>query len=366
VGKSTTLTDVVKKVYFELMGGSDRQYYAIPGSSRAVSQALIQFENSRKPDDLWHLVTPDFSRTSLWIQLKSGDNRDMERVMRQVETFTQGNPAPFPVDIRWAGKTFVNVVWQNNMVAGMLRNFFGSFVIVYFMMVFLLGSPLRALISMIPLTFTIVFIYGLLGLVGRDYDMPVAVLSALTLGLSVDFAIHFMERSRSIYHRLQDWAATALAMFDSPARAITRNAVVVAVGFLPLLMAPLVPYQTVGVFMALIMFVSGVSTMLILPALVTLNPQLIYARRDKKFFCYCGDFTFFSAAVALSVVYLLLSYTSWGLPAVAGCALLTFAVLMALCRYLLSSPEFCARFGVEKPDAPDVAGTADAAGNIEA
>ncbi len=146
----------------------------------------------------------------------------------------------------WAGLTYINVIWQNNMVSGMLKNFLGSFIIVLFMMLFLFRSPLRALISMIPLSVTILFIYSLLGFLGRDYDMPVAVLSALTLGLSVDFAIHFIQRAIEVRADKKDWSATAETMFGGPGRAIVRNALVVAIGFLPLLAAPLVPYKTVG------------------------------------------------------------------------------------------------------------------------
>jgi len=51
------------------------------------------------------------------------------------------------------------------------------------MMIILLRSVLAGLIAMIPMTVTILFIYGSLGLTGKEYDMPVAVLSALTLGL---------------------------------------------------------------------------------------------------------------------------------------------------------------------------------------
>ena len=50
----------------------------------------------------------------------------------------------------------------------------------------LFRSPVYGVLAMVPLTITIVFTYGLIGLVGKDYDMPVAVLSSLTLGLSVD------------------------------------------------------------------------------------------------------------------------------------------------------------------------------------
>ena len=52
--------------------------------------------------------------------------------------------------------------------------------------------------------------------------------------------------------------------------AISRNAIIIAVGFTPLLLAPLVPYRTVGFFIATIMAVSWLATLFILPALLTM------------------------------------------------------------------------------------------------
>jgi predicted RND superfamily exporter protein len=64
-------------------------------------------------------------------------------------------------------------------------------------------------------------------------------------------------------------------MFSEPARAITRNAIVIAIGFLPLLGSTLTPYSTVGFFLAAIMAVSCMVTLLLLPAAMELlKPRL--------------------------------------------------------------------------------------------
>ena len=81
--------------------------------------------------------------------------------------------------------------------------------------------------------------------------------------------IHFLARSRSLHEETGSWARTVDEVFGEPARAIVRNIVVLAVGFLPLLLAPLLPYQTVGVFIATILLFAGACTLLLLPALMT-------------------------------------------------------------------------------------------------
>ncbi len=277
VGKSNSIVQVVKKVHQELLSGDPKEF-KIPDSQAAVAQCLISFQNSHKPDDLWHLVTPNYRRANIWVQLHSGDNQDMEEVIKIVNQYIAANPPPVAMQFRWAGLTYINVVWQNKMVAGMLRSLLGSFVIVFIMMIVLFRSPVWGLLAMIPLTLTITFIYGLIGLIGKDYDMPVAVLSSLTLGLAVDFAIHFLERSRMTYKECGSWQKAIGIMFAEPARAITRNIIVIAVGFTPLILAPLMPYKTVGVFLASIMLISGLATIIILPALLALGQNFLFRK----------------------------------------------------------------------------------------
>jgi len=283
VGKSNSVADVVKTVHRELMAeveGRD-EAFRIPDSRRAVSQTLMQFQNSHRPQDLWRMVTPDYRQGVIWLQLRSGDNRDMLAVVETVEDFMSENPAPFNLQHDWFGLTYVNVVWQQRMVEGMLKAFLGSFLAVFVMVSLLYRSALWGALCMAPLTLTITLIYGLIGFVGKDYDMPVAVLSSLSLGLAVDYSIHFLTRSREIYVRTGDWGKAVGSVFGEPARAISRNAIVVGVGFLPLLLAPLRPYQTVGIFIAAILFAAGVGTLGILPALITLLQNRLFPR-DRK------------------------------------------------------------------------------------
>ncbi|WP_338456522.1 MMPL family transporter [uncultured Alteromonas sp.] len=275
IGKSQSLVDVVKVVNRELRSGNEVDY-ALPTNNRGVAQTLMQYQSSHRPQDLWHFVTPDYRQTLIWLQLTSGDNQDMTNVISLVEDYFANNPLPEGLSYDWAGKAYLNVVWQENMVTGMLESLLSAFVIVFVMMVLLFRSLVFGVLAMLPLTITITFIYGLIGIVGKDYDMPIAVLSALTLGLSVDFAIHFLARAREIYKETGSVPDTLDAMFDEPASAITRNALVIALGFTPLLLAPLVPYITVGVFLASIMAVSALVTLLVLPAAMVFLKRWVF------------------------------------------------------------------------------------------
>ena len=281
VGKSNSVVDLIKTVNRELRSGN-HQDYRLPRTQEAVAQTLLQFQSSHRPQDLWHFVTPDFSKAQIWLQLTSGDNKDMSAVVAAVNAYVTDNPPPEGITVNWAGKAYLNLIWQEKMVAGMFDSLTSAFVIVFIMMVLLFRSLLFGLLAMLPLSITIIFMYGLIGWIGKYYDMPIAVLSALTLGLSVDFAIHFIERSRAIYARTRNFKQTMDAMFQEPARAISRNALVIALGFTPLLLAPLVPYITVGAFLAAIMGVSALVTIFLLPASMKILSRWLFKTERRS------------------------------------------------------------------------------------
>lgn len=281
VGKSNSFADIVKTVYRELQGG-DQHFYRIPDNSKQTAQTVLSYQSSHRPHDLWHFVTPDYQNSALWLQLKSGDNKDMSAVIKQVKDYISKNPLPEGVSLEWGGLTYINVIWQEAMVEGMLNSLLGAFVMVFVVMILLFRSVVYGILAMIPLSLTIALIYGLIGWIGKDYDMPVAVLSSLTLGLSVDFAIHFLDRARAIYGDTGSWQQTLQQMFGEPGIAILRNAIVIAIGFLPLLAAPLVPYNTVGVFLASIMAASSIVTLILLPAIMTALQRFIFPTQTRS------------------------------------------------------------------------------------
>ena len=352
VGKSNSLSDIVKTVHRALRDGDD-EYFSIPGSPEAVAQCLIQYQSSHRPQDLWHFTSSDYRDSSVWFQLRSGDNIQMERVAKALRAYEKDNPPPAGINMNWFGLTYINVVWQDKMVSGMLFAFLGSFLVVFLMMTLLFRSALWGILCMIPLTVTIAFIYGAIGFVGKDYDMPVAVLSALALGLAVDFAIHFLEHARVLRYEEGDWRSALQHVFRDPARAIVRNIIVIAVGFLPLLAAPLVPYQTVGIFLASILAVSGLATLFILPALVRLLERFLFP--ESRVCCVsCNCVTCIAASVSLVILLVIniKQFMDVGWTALSWISLLVIPVLALACRFL-SHREKCQLEAEAKATSPE-------------
>ena len=216
VGKTTSPADVVRKVNQELIDGKPENF-RIPDKLPAVSECYMQYQQSHRPDDLWHLVTPDYMQANVRMQFTTGDSKNMNAAVEAVDAYFEEHAPPVRLAHRWAGLHYINSVLEEKLVWGFAKSLAGGFIVIFLMTSFLFRSFRWALLCMVPLTITLLAIYGGTGIIGKDYDLPIAVLSALSIGMAVDFAIHFLERSRSAYHRTQSWIGTVPLVFGEPA-----------------------------------------------------------------------------------------------------------------------------------------------------
>jgi len=151
-----------------------------------------------------------------------------------------------------------------------VKTFFAALIVVLIILAISFRSLTWGLITVVPRLFTIALIYGFVGFVGKDFDMPISVLSTLSLGMAVDFAIHFIRRYRQRVAETGDIAEALVWTVARPGKGILRNAILFSLAFAVMIASSLTPYITVGVFIMTMMMLSAIFTLIYLPALVVL------------------------------------------------------------------------------------------------
>jgi len=281
VGKTTSVVDYVKRIN-RVLHDDDPRFDAVPDSAETVAQYLFLFGMSAKPADLDNVVDYPFQRANIWVQLKTWDAAAMASVIRAAQDYQRDHPTK--LEIKPAGIAYFNLVWNNEVLWDMVKGFLLALVVVFGILAFDFRSAKWALIGFVPLLFTILLIYGVVGFAGKDFDMPISVLSCLSLGMAVDFSIHFISRLRQRLEETgvdarRDLSALKAALLWTavrPGKGIMRNAVLFAAAFSVMLFAPLTPYITVGAFIVGMMLFSALLTILYLPALIVLTRRWLF------------------------------------------------------------------------------------------
>src|SRR5712691_9675744 len=285
VGKTVSVADYVKRVN-QVLHDNDPKFYAVPDTADTAAQYLFLFSTSAKPSDLDNVVDYPFQRANLWVQLKTWDNRAMASVVRATEEYQRANPTK--LELKPSGVAYFNLVWNHEVLWDLVQGFLLALAVVFIILIFNFRSFKWALIGYVPLLFTALLIYGVVGFVGKDFDLPMAVLSCLSLGMAVDFAIHFISRLRQRLAEVgADPARNPAALEGAllwttarPGKGIMRNATLFAVAFSVMLFSPLVPYIIVGSFIISMMLLSALLTLLHLPALIVLMRGWLFKRGE--------------------------------------------------------------------------------------
>ena len=270
VGKTFSVVDYVKRINL-VLHDNDPTFDVVPETKEMVGQYLFLFAMSAKPSDLDNVVDYPFRQANIWVQMKTWDAQAMRQVIAAMNDYAQAHP--MPIELKPAGIAYFNLVWNNEVLWDMVKGFLAALVMVFVILIVNFRSVKWAVVSYVPLLFTILLLYGVIGFMGKDFDMPISVLSCLSLGMAVDFAIHFVGRLR--LRRAESKGGEPLA--DSlawtaarPGKGIMRNALLFAAAFSVMLFAPLTPYITVGAFIVSMMVMSALMTIVFLPAIITL------------------------------------------------------------------------------------------------
>jgi len=274
VGKTTSVVDVVKRIN-RVLHDDDPRYETIPEAKDIIGQYLFLFASSAKPSDLDTLVDYSFQKANIWVQLRTWDAVAMRDVLDRIRAYTAAHPPP-GVTLKPAGIAYFNLVWNNEVLHDMVRMFGIALILVFLVLAASFRSLRWGAISFIPLLFTILLIYGVVGFIGKDFDMPISVLSTLSLGMAVDFAIHFIRRFHQRLAVVSDVKEALLWTAARPGKGIMRNAVLFAIAFSVMVFASLTPYIVVGLFIVSLMLVSALLTIIYLTALINLfHPFLL-------------------------------------------------------------------------------------------
>jgi predicted RND superfamily exporter protein len=271
VGKTFSVADYVKRIN-RVLHENDARFDAVPGTRDTIGQYLFLFSMSAKPSDLDNVVDPTFTKANVWVQMKTWDADAMRQVLAAAAAYQAAHP--LPVTVKPAGIAYFNLVWNEEVLGDLVHGFSLALVVVFVILALDFRSLKWALVAYTPLLFTIMLIYGVVGFVGKDFDMPLSVMSTLSLGMAVDFAIHFVSRFRQRREEVgaRETVAESLAWTAArPGKGIMRNAMLFAAAFSVMMAAPLTPYMAVGAFIVAMMLLSALFTLLLLPALVMLG-----------------------------------------------------------------------------------------------
>jgi len=272
VGDTFSIVELIKRMN-RVMNEDRPDQEVVPDSRDLVAQYLLLYSISGDPGDFDDLVDYDYRSAHLLVFIRNSGTAAAKRAVAHAsrlaaELFPPGQ-AP-AATVRLAGSTYTNAHLEGYVNASQLSTLVICAPLLFVLTWMLFGKARYGLLSILPVSIGVLLIYGTMGFIGLPTDLATTMLSAMALGIGIDFAIHYLYRYLACMQRRPDAAEAARVTAATAGRALFYNAVVLAGGFCVLLGARFYPQVKLGALVSATMVICYVSTMLLFPAALRL------------------------------------------------------------------------------------------------
>ena len=242
----------------EAMGEGNR----IPNTQEKVQNLWFLLEGEPMMEQL---CTPDRMQGQILATMQNANTKTYHQISRAVDQYAKAHSSA-TVRFEATGSPFIYSNFAHNLMWNLVLSLVLACALVYICMALLLQSFKGALVGFIPLLCTIVCIFGLMGYLGFTLNLATVLIAGVAVGVGVDYAIHFVTGYR---RALAAGSYPRQAVVDtllSSGRGILFNILAVAIGFLVLVFAVIIPLVEFGVVMAATMLIAGLAATVLLPA----------------------------------------------------------------------------------------------------
>ncbi|MDP7582402.1 MAG: MMPL family transporter [SAR324 cluster bacterium] len=237
-----------------------------------VAQYLVLYENSGG-DVLSDVIDSEYRNLNLSVNISSNSTIEEEKLLMRIDEYAAQHFPPQFIMIS-AGMVPINVATSTEVVSSQILSLSGSLLAVLLMLVLIFHSFYRGVMGMIPLAFTVLFNFGIMGYSGVNLDIGTALVSSIVIGIGVDYSIHYLSRMFSEITQGADLQDAIASTVRRSGKAITSNAVTVGFGFLALGVSEFLPLVTLSWMIWLTLNISALATMILLPALAVTIPNV--------------------------------------------------------------------------------------------
>lgn len=167
------------------------------------------------------------------------------------------------------------MVLYNNMLQSLFRSQIltigAVFIAILLMFIILFRNIQLALIAIVPNLFSAVLILGFMGWLGIPLDMMTITIAAITIGIAVDDAIHYIYRLQKEFPLDRNYEETINRCHGGIGKAMYYTSIAIIFGFALLSFSNFIPTIYFGLLTGLAMFVALTGNLLLLPAIVLIT-----------------------------------------------------------------------------------------------
>ncbi|HOO70347.1 MAG TPA: efflux RND transporter permease subunit [Spirochaetota bacterium] len=284
--------DFIKRMNMA-MNNEDPAFYTIPDTMSVIDYMELfsgDDENyNGMPDMFETTISPGFDKTNLMVRIGTLGGELMTtkksgQTIAHIKEYLdrKSNPNGYTYLITGGPTNFIIV--SQYIVKGQIQSIFLSILIIGILMFLLFRSPHAGIVSIIPISCTIFWVFGFMGFSGIPLGMAQSLISTIAIGIGIDDTIHFMNTMRKHLRHGLDLRSAVRETHHEAGLAIVYTSVAIVFGFSVLMFSHFMPILESGLLVTGVMIASTLADLVILPSIVLTFGVYVHRIKDWKLF----------------------------------------------------------------------------------
>ena len=267
VVNTQSVADMIEEMN-DIMGDEGK---VVPDEEAKIVNLWFLMEGQEVLDQM---VSPDLDEGLVVGTFTSNDSRVMAEFIAEMDEYISNNQSD-DYTLELTGFPSLYKKLDDSLVDSQMMSLSIAILLVLLIVSVTFKSLLEGVFAIIPIVFTLVILFGFMGLTGIPLDIATVLVGSISIGIGVDYAIHMISHINNEFKKTGEFTISVEHAVSISGRAILINVTSVSLGFLTLLFSNLVPLQNFGILVALTMVVSGFGALTLMPAIMVLSKKIL-------------------------------------------------------------------------------------------
>jgi len=277
VGGTVSMADLVPEMKRVLR--EDNPRYREFGSSAADNgEIMYLFTSSSDPGDIDRFVEPQYKDASVTVFFRDHRGETIRAAVARVEAFITAHPDS-PVKIQLAGGLVGVLAAVNEIIfAKQIESIALALLVLVVCCAVTYRSLTAGMFFMVPVLLSNALTFSFMALMGIGMNINTLPIAALGIGLGVDYAFYVIDEIREELRRGLSLERAVHSAMLGAGRGVMVTAATLITSVVIWYFSSIRFQAEMGLLMALWLFISALSSLLLMPALVViLRPAFIFA-----------------------------------------------------------------------------------------
>ncbi|MGF7101662.1 efflux RND transporter permease subunit [Borreliella kurtenbachii] len=277
--QSSSINGILKFTNFKIKKESPLEY-KLPENKIILNKLINLVDRSDwTKDNKKMYINDDWSLISIIVRIEDNSTEGIKKfekyAIKTINEYMQNNKYHF-------SGVYDKVLIAKTMVKEQIMNIITTLGSITLLLMFFFKSIKTGIIIAIPVAWSVFLNFAVMRLFGITLNPATATIASVSMGVGVDYSIHFFNTFILQYQKNQIYKTALLESIPSVFNGIFANSISVGIGFLTLTFSSYKIISTLGAIIAFTMLTTSLASLTLLPLLIHLfKPRVKLASNNN-------------------------------------------------------------------------------------